>query len=303
MKSVAGSPWMITACVVLASGCGSPDPVRPGAEGGGMAGGAPPSSGGTAGQGGEPSTSSSGTGGNGAGASGATGAGGGNTSSGGNAGGSSSSVCGNLFDGGTKGACEACLEDSFCAELIACSDDPNCVACVTSSDAPCDVKSGAVVALLACGSPDDLTGCYDTEACNPPPGNLLDPPACGATVPALKASPSNGSCVTIDNQVVQCNPVTAEKCAVDAGESCDVRPGGGFQCWGDKNTQAKCAPCGGADNFCQAGFTCLEARCIRYCCSDADCGNGASCTTKLLDGETSLFGTAAPGVGVCVEVP
>ncbi|MEJ7733843.1 MAG: hypothetical protein WKG00_32195 [Polyangiaceae bacterium] len=95
---------------------------------------------------------------------------------------------------------------------------------------------------------------------------------------------------------IQCNPVTNEPCS--EGEACDVyAPNGkitGFHCYPDNNTAELCEACNpdGADaEFCVGGLTCIGDVCIRFCCTDADCGNGEC---KKVDYRI------APGLGVCL---
>jgi hypothetical protein len=135
------------------------------------------------------------------------------------------------------------------------------------------------------------------------------------TVP--DASPSSGSCITVvpandAGTGIQCNPVTNAGCS--AGEACDINTGQnsttviGFLCYPGPNTEDICAECNDGINDageCAAGGTCLlsnasTAQCARYCCTDADCGNGR-CVTSIQG--PALFGPVAPTLGVCVSPP
>lgn len=100
------------------------------------------------------------------------------------------------------------------------------------------------------------------------------------TVPS--GSPSNGSCVAIDDDAgVGCNPVTNEGCNADAGESCDIASDGTIQCFAPPppNTAALCATCD-SNTECLPGSSCWpgtanpSGECMRFCCTDADCGGG-----------------------------
>ena len=107
---------------------------------------------------------------------------------------------------------------------------------------------------------------------------------------------TKGSCVTIDDAGVSCNPVTNEGCNAAAGEACDVSQTG-FQCWSSPpNTGAVCTSCDLQNGpACLPTLTCVDTgngtKCGRYCCVDSDCGSGHC--------DTSSFGTAP--AGVCVQ--
>ncbi len=106
--------------------------------------------------------------------------------------------------------------------------------------------------------------------------------------------PSDGDCIMLSGGVgggggagggagdpIECNPVTNEPCA--AGEACDVA-GGGFVCYPDGNIGALCEACDpDAGEFCQGGLFCDTDICVKYCCSDADCGTGV-CTMDAING-------------------
>ena len=136
-------------------------------------------------------------------------------------------------------------------------------------------------------------------------------------------APSEGSCVAVSpgagggatggaggagggggagpNDEILCNPVTNEPC--EAGEACDVyapEPNGpvvGFHCYPDDNVAELCEPCNSDSKdgklvFCVGGLTCINKACVRYCCSDLDCGDG-----KCVELEYE----AAPSLGGCLE--
>jgi hypothetical protein len=133
------------------------------------------------------------------------------------------------------------------------------------------------------------------------------------SVPATP--PSGGSCVTVvaandAGTGIQCNPVTNAGCS--AGEACDVSRDSnqsliGFICYPGPNPEGICAICPNGSNDageCAAGGTCLLsdpaiAQCARYCCTDADCGEG---TCQPSPQGATLFGPVAPSLGVCVNL-
>lgn len=101
---------------------------------------------------------------------------------------------------------------------------------------------------------------------------------------------------------VNCNPVKDTECDVAGGEGCDYQQNGGFICYlGPDNTVDNCGACdfgGGNPPFCKDGYTCMPidaaqmaGKCVRFCCSDADCGGAAGSCDKTLSGD--------PNVGLC----
>jgi len=136
------------------------------------------------------------------------------------------------------------------------------------------------------------------------------PFACGG--PA--APPSAGDClITVDagddaGTGVQCNPVTNAGCS--AGDLCDLSGDSnvvGFICYPGPGSVAVCAACDDETpaTTCQAGSSCItyddaqDSACARYCCTDADCGHAGQCST-VGAGDTNLFGSIAPNLGLCV---
>jgi hypothetical protein len=100
---------------------------------------------------------------------------------------------------------------------------------------------------------------------------------------------------------VECNPVTNAGC--NANEGCDSTENGGFTCFTEEegSTGALCEPCDfDAGLFCRGTLTCGGTQCVRYCCSDGDCGS-ATCL-KTTDSGVPLFGTA-PDLGICLGAP
>jgi hypothetical protein len=101
----------------------------------------------------------------------------------------------------------------------------------------------------------------------------------------------------------QCNPVTNAGCPTD-GSTCDFN-GSSFVCFPPPNSVDVCGSCDTTNGpFCGAGLSCVElpgeqGSCYRYCCTDADCGSGATCDTgyasMVLQGESS-----ADNVGFCI---
>lgn len=108
----------------------------------------------------------------------------------------------------------------------------------------------------------------------------------------VAAVPSGGSCFT-DYLLLghDCNPVTNEGCMT--GEVCDY--GANFSCYPLGGTEAAlCGACENPISLCGVGLTCDsygdQGLCFRYCCTDADCGDGANTCV-------AYYGT---GVGVCL---
>ncbi len=113
-------------------------------------------------------------------------------------------------------------------------------------------------------------------------GPTIDPACATPSAPA-----SGGSCVTLDDAGVSCNPVTSATCATDAGESCDFSQTG-FQCYPPPppNTAALCAACDPQNGpECAPTSTCIATpngnECARFCCTDADCTPGKCDTTTF----------------------
>ncbi len=110
-----------------------------------------------------------------------------------------------------------------------------------------------------------------------------------------------GTTVTKD----ECNPVTSAGCSA-AGDDCDIDFGSGFfVCYGPPNPVGVCGECSDDGATCAAGMTCLlpagasSGSCYRYCCTDADCGEGATCDSMLADDSLPIDDTSDL-VGVCV---
>jgi hypothetical protein len=98
------------------------------------------------------------------------------------------------------------------------------------------------------------------------------------TVPATP--PSGGSCITLNDAGIQCNPVTNAPCDADAGLGCDTDFKGGYACL-PKSTVAVCGACNEVNGpYCIGTATCLpltdagSQECYRYCCTDSDCTPG-----------------------------
>jgi hypothetical protein len=91
-------------------------------------------------------------------------------------------------------------------------------------------------------------------------------------------APSGGSCVTVGGDI-QCNPVSGEACT-EPGHACDYSEKG-FACYGPPNDRKLCESCDyGKNQFCENGMTCINGVCLRYCCDDADCGEGGVCSKQ-----------------------
>lgn len=107
-----------------------------------------------------------------------------------------------------------------------------------------------------------------------------------------------GSCVTIDDASVFCNPITNLGCDGDAGEACDIDTSGNIGCFAPPpaNTTALCGTCDDQNTACAPGNTCVPVSqtaggCAHFCCDDTDCTPGHCDKTAL----------ASSSVGVCVK--
>jgi hypothetical protein len=102
----------------------------------------------------------------------------------------------------------------------------------------------------------------------------------GGSGAAGSSSTASGACVTRGG-TIECNPVTNEGYA--ANDACDATSSGGFTCFteAEGSTGAMCEPCDiDAGTFCRGTLTCDGERCVRYCCTDGDCGS-TSCVKAI----------------------
>lgn len=109
----------------------------------------------------------------------------------------------------------------------------------------------------------------------------------------VTTTPSGGTCLDWEEIGHDCNPITNEGCA--STQICDW--GGYFRCY-DKvgDEEPICGECDTVDGpLCQVGMTCDSdgngGTCYRYCCTNDDCGAGATCIA---------YSFAPTGVGVCL---
>lgn len=82
------------------------------------------------------------------------------------------------------------------------------------------------------------------------------------------------------NRPSQCNPLTNTPC--QGGEACDVlvAEDGGPElvCFPPPNLQPVGAPCHYDDGpWCTPELHCQEGRCVRFCCTNADCADAGVC--------------------------
>ncbi len=95
---------------------------------------------------------------------------------------------------------------------------------------------------------------------------------------------------------ISCNPVKDTQCNLAAGQACD---GGmtGFVCYDAPNDGLLCGACDNKNTYCSDGHACYpsnaagDGKCMRYCCTDADCGGGVGSCDKNL--------TNDPAIGLC----
>ncbi len=94
--------------------------------------------------------------------------------------------------------------------------------------------------------------------------------------PQLDAS---ASCLSPNNV---CDPVTNEGCDATQGEACRLDSDGKTSCHTGANDQPPGEWCDQTSRFCQPGYHCgASIKCEQYCCSDADCTGGGTCTALM----------------------
>jgi hypothetical protein len=120
------------------------------------------------------------------------------------------------------------------------------------------------------------------------------------TIPSPQ--PSQGSCVSPSlggAAAPPCNPITNEGCS--GTDVCiPTTDNTTYRCWSGITGSV----CEGCDFFCGKGNVCVRwsmadptGVCTSMCCTDADCGGGASTCSK-----TAYEGMSLPfGVGLCVH--
>lgn len=188
-------------------------------------------------------------------------------------------ACVGLTASKESAACQACVEQNCCAEVLGCHDTEPCWQdCYLFHDEDkCHANDTAHTAYHTMGA------CF-TTSCAVECG-LADPtPICTAPT----ATPS-GSCVTVDTTNL-CNPITNQGCATDT--VCDANDTGGFECFPGDNTAPLCAACGESTSYCAVGMHCLGGKCARFCCDDSECGAGKCDKTYFEGGRPA---------GLCVE--
>jgi hypothetical protein len=146
---------------------------------------------------------------------------------------------------------------------------------------------------------DDGNGGSGAEGGSGPSGSGSGTgPASGTGMMTTTAStgPGSGGMGSGGGAPSGCNPVTNAGCNSAGGEACDLNQDGVFFCFPPPNDTALCGACdNSAGPFCVAGATCqgeMGIKCVRYCCTDADCG-GSVCTK----GGFAMAGY--PDLGVC----
>ena len=113
------------------------------------------------------------------------------------------------------------------------------------------------------------------------------------------ASVSAGEGGTGGAAAVACNPVTGAPCT--GGQACDLNQDQAYTCFDPPNTQALCETCDpGSGPYCENGLHCFDdgsgtGKCMKFCCSNDDCGGGTCDTTQYGDPAIGLCGD--PGGG------
>lgn len=176
--------------------------------------------------------------------------------------------------------CDTCIIDNCCEAASACLDDDICVDCVTGGQDPECANNVAAADVVECAQASCEAECF-------PAGPTITPQCTGISDPPSTAT-SMGACAA---NMGDCNPVTQEGCDLAAGEACDFGENG-FTCYPDGNVHSCGDACGpDADgNYCVGGLTCVGS-CARFCCTDADCGPGNTCT--IVQDALGVCGTSA----------
>lgn len=124
----------------------------------------------------------------------------------------------------------------------------------------------------------------------------------GGTAPSTVGGGGGGGAAATGDT---CNPVTGTGCPAD-GSTCDMDSVSGyFTCFPPPNAVTVCGSCDVTAQFCGDRASCVIATgaktgsCFRYCCTDSDCGTGATCNTALA---VTLLNPSDPTdkVGFCV---
>ena len=176
-------------------------------------------------------------------------------------------------------ACAACAMSACCDEAAACNKSADCPSCFANPS--CSQLDSSLKDLHKC------LEAYCAEACVPPA--LL--PQCDSP----PTPPSGGACVAL-GEGIACNPVTGVGCDAAKGEACDRHSVKGFVCYPPppSNEQKLCDACSNSLG-CANGLTCIQGKCAKYCCDDADCGTGQC--VKTLNGAS--LSEKVPAVGYC----
>ena len=139
------------------------------------------------------------------------------------------------------------------------------------------------------------SGCKSAETSGPK-GTGTAAHATAASV-SNAASSSSKAAATVGSggapATFSCNPVSGEGCAKN--EACDTDYADfAFVCYGGASTNALCADCGQEHGYCKPGSSCVAGKCVKFCCSDADCSKKAFCDKTGL----AKFGKGV--VGLCM---
>lgn len=170
-----------------------------------------------------------------------------------------------------------------------CGDDLRCKPCIQpGAGTSCAELPDAALAFVAC----KLQHCL--ESC--PASFTFDRAEADCDAPATAVS--EGTCVTVGDDGIDCNPVTGEGCR--EGDNC-VATAAGFVCAPADARRGTCAACGhSAVDACASGHHCV-GQCARYCCDSEDCGSEGFCDPTFV---AHLYDGDAPApVGVCVVRP
>lgn len=194
--------------------------------------------------------------------------------------------------------CSLCLEDTCCAQLAACNDDSDCYDCLI--EGVTEACTGDIVEALSFCIDDE---CGDSCEDAPSLEFVFDSTAPAACDDVPVEAPSGGACADVDADLGDCNLVTNEGCA--EGQACDLgedEDSGATvtACFDGVSDEVLCAACDYEDEslWCAPGHYCLQpdeapGQCVRYCCTDADCGSQGDCVDLVVAGEETI--------GVCLQ--
>lgn len=146
-----------------------------------------------------------------------------------------------------------------------------------------------VAAVLGCGNSSGTGGSGGTGTTSTTSSTSKSSSSSSKSVTATGTGTGTGSGTGGGAAQTPCNPVKDTQCNVAGGEACDFGQNAEFECWPapPPNTVDLCGACSVQTSLCKDGSTCLAAdaggtmaKCVKYCCTDADCGGAAGSCAK-----------------------